>query len=73
MVLNEFSITDFMDEEENKIEQQARYEMRGSMPYQYDEPIDSEDFELIHEVRFTEFNRERLYRLKDAFAQIASK
>lgn len=73
MVLNEYTIEDFMNDEENALEQQARYELKKSMSYQFDEPIDGDDFELIHEVRFTEFNRERLYRLKDAFAQIASK
>lgn len=73
VILNEFSLDAFMADENNRIEQEARYEMREKMASNYwDEPITSEDFELIHEVHFDTFTP-RLMRLKEAFAQVVSK
>jgi hypothetical protein len=53
------------------MEYRARQSMMNSMGYQWDEPINGDDFEIVHKVEFLNINK-KLIKLQEAFAQIVA-
>ena len=53
------------------MEYDARQQLKQSMGAQWDEPINGDDFEIIHPVVFYDINR-KLLKLQEAFAQIVA-
>jgi len=71
VILNEFTLGEYLNREEIKMEYEARQQLKQSMGVQWDEPVNGDDFEIIHPIKFYDINR-KLLRLQEEFAQIVA-
>lgn len=71
VILNEFALKEYLNREEVKMEYQARQQLKQSMGVQWDEPVNGDDFEIVHPILFSDINR-KLLKVKEAFAQIVA-
>ncbi len=71
VILNEYALSEYENREDIKMEYDARQQLKQSMGAQWDEPINGDDFEIIHPVVFYDINR-KLLKLQEAFAQIVA-
>lgn len=71
VIVNQYAVDEFCDREDMNMEYQARQQMKQSMWYQWDEPINGDDFEIVHKVEFLNINK-KLIKLQEAFAQIVA-
>jgi len=71
VILNEFALGEYLNREEIKMEYEARQQLKQSMGVQWDEPVNGDDFEIVHPIMFYDINR-KLLKLKEAFAQIVA-
>ncbi len=69
--MNEFALGEYLNREEIKMEYEARQQLKQSMGVQWDEPVNGDDFEIVHPIMFYDINR-KLLKLKEAFAQIVA-
>jgi hypothetical protein len=71
VILNEFALGEYLNREEIKMEYEARQQMKQSMWVQWDEPVNGDDFEIVHPIKFYDINR-KLLKLQEEFAQIVA-
>ena len=71
IILNEFALNEYLNREEVKMEYQVRQQLKQSMGVQWDEPVNGDDFEIVHLIKFYDINR-KVLKLKEAFAQIVA-
>lgn len=71
IILNEYALNEYLNREEVKMEYEARQQMKQSMWVQWDEPVNGDDFEIVHPIMFYDINR-KVLKLKEAFAQIVA-
>lgn len=69
--MNEFAIGEYVSRENIQMEYEARQQLKKSMGVQWDEPVNGDDFEIVHPVKFLNINR-KLLKLQEAFAQIVA-
>ncbi len=72
VILNKYALNEYLNREEVKMEYEARQQLKQSMWVQWDEPVNGDDFEIVHPIKFSDINR-KLLKLQEAFAQIVAK
>jgi hypothetical protein len=71
VIVNEYAVNEFCHREDMNMEYLLRQSIKSSMGCQWDEPIDGNDFEIVHRVQFMNINK-KLIKLQEAFAQIVA-
>ena len=71
VILNEYALDEYLNREEVQMEYEARQQMKQSMWVHWDEPVNGDDFEIIHPIMFYDINR-KLLKLQEEFAQIVA-
>lgn len=71
IILNEYTLGEYLSRENVRIEHEARQQLKQSMGAQWDEPLNGDDFEIVHPVKFLNINR-KLLKLQEAFAQVVA-
>ncbi len=71
IILNEYALGEYVSRENIQMEYEARQQLKQSMWVQWDEPVNGDDFEIVHPVKFFNINR-KLLKLQEAFAQIVA-
>lgn len=71
IILNEYTLGEYLSRENVRMEYEARQQLKQSMGVQWDEPVNGDDFEIVHPVKFLNINR-KLLKLQEAFAQVVA-
>lgn len=69
--MNEYTLGEYLSRENVRMEYEARQQLKQSMGVQWDEPVNGDDFEIVHPVKFLNINR-KLLKLQEAFAQVVA-